>query len=160
MAFTALLGLMAAGTMVSAAGQIQAGRSAQAMADYNAQVDRNNATAAKQSAKYDADRMRENTRKLLSTQRARFAKGGVAFEGTPLLVMEQTARDAAMDASAIEYEGAVKAGGYESAATMSQYEGRTARQASTTRAFSTLLTGGAQVLGQSGYANRQPTIAR
>jgi hypothetical protein len=147
----------AAGTALSVMGQIQAGKAQKGMAEYNAAVDRNNAIAARQSAKYDADRMRDNTRKLLAMQRAKYGMSGGGFSGTPLLVMEQTAKEAEMDAQAVEYGGELKATGYESQATMSEYEGRVAKRASYSKAFSTLLTGAGAVLGRSGLLNSGTT---
>lgn len=130
-----------AGTAMSVAGQAQAASQQRKMGEYQAKVAEKQAIETAQAAEFEADKQRENTRRLLSTQRARYAGAGVTFEGSPLLVMEQTAADAELDAQAIEWGGGVRAGGYKSQAGMSLWEGNTLYQAGMIKAGSTLLTG-------------------
>jgi hypothetical protein len=130
-----------AGTAVSVAGQASAASQQRKMGEYQAKVAEKQAIETAQAAEFEAGKERENTRKLLSMQRARYANAGVTFEGSPLLVMEQTAADAELDAQAIVWGGGVRAGGYQSQAGMSLWEGNTLYQAGMIKAGSTLLTG-------------------
>ena len=130
-----------AGTAISAVGAIQQGKAAKKAAEYNAAVQRNQAIAARQKAEFDADRARAQAAALRSKQRTAFAKGGVALEGTPLLVLEQTAEAQELDAQAILYGGEVSATGYEAQAGLSEIEGAAAQQAGVFGAGATLLTG-------------------
>jgi hypothetical protein len=142
--------MMAAGTMMQAFGQVQAGKAAQQAGDFNAGVDRNQAVAARGRAAFEARKQRDMTRKLLATQRAKFGVAGVGFEGSPLLVMEETAKEAELDARAIEYGGEMEAVGLESRALLSEWEGRTAKKAARTQAFTSLLGGASKMMGAYG----------
>jgi hypothetical protein len=62
--------LPAAGTAVSTVGAIQQGKSAQNLANYNAQVAQNDAIAARQKAAFDAAAQDRQARLFAGTQRA------------------------------------------------------------------------------------------
>jgi hypothetical protein len=71
-----------------------------------------NAEAAEQAARYDEDRSRDRARRLLAAQRVGYAKGGVLLAGTPADVQADTAAEAELDALAIRYGGASRAGAF------------------------------------------------
>ena len=128
-------------TAASALGSVRQGQAARQAGDYNAAIQRNQAIAAQQKAEFDADRERQRAASQRAAARAGFAKGGVAIEGTPLLVLSQDAEQAELDAQAIIYGGDVSAAGFRSQAELTGMEGRAAEQASFSEAGSTLLTG-------------------
>lgn len=119
--------LGAAGTAMSAVGAVQSGQSQSQMArynaemtrqtsEYNAQVARQGAEAARRNAETirqageaEAARQRQKGSDLLAQQRAAYGAAGVEFEGSPLLVMQETAARAEQDALAIRYNYQVKA---------------------------------------------------
>lgn len=133
--------LLVVGTIASVGGQLISGMQQQRMAEYSAKVSKLQADQARKKGKFDAQRQREMTRKMLATQRARFAQMGVGLEGSPLFVMEETAKEGELDARAIEYGGEVEAFGHEANARLSRYEGRVAMGSSIMRAGTTLLSG-------------------
>ena len=116
-----------AGTGISTYGAIQSGQAQAAMARananyisqvtrYNAEVARRGAEAArrnaetiKQAGEAEAARHRQKSSDLLARQRAAYAASGVEFEGSPLLLMQETAARAEQDALGILYNYQVKA---------------------------------------------------
>ena len=130
----AILGTMAAGTAVSAAGAIQSSQAQAAAFEYQGEI-------ARRQAEYAEARYRERSQRLLSSQRTAIAKSGVTIEGTPLEVMTKTAEDAELDALAIRYGGIT-------AQQAARFEAGSARTAGRYRAVSNLLTGA----GQTAYA--------
>jgi hypothetical protein len=108
------------GTGVSAVGQVQAGKAAQAAGDYNAAVARNNQIVAEQQAA-DAQRrgevaeteQRRKVRMLTGTQRAALAASGVQLDqGTALDILGDTAAMGELDALTIRNNAEREAYGY------------------------------------------------
>tara|TARA_R110002153_G_scaffold99266_4_gene234794 strand:- start:125 stop:604 length:480 start_codon:yes stop_codon:yes gene_type:complete len=131
------------GGATSAFGAYSGGKAAKKAADYNSAVQRNNAIMARNKAEFDANRQRSASALQRDQARVAFAKGGVELEGTPLLVLEQSAQVAELDAQSILYGGSISAAGYEAQANLSTIEGANQAQAGVFGAGSTLLTGGA-----------------
>lgn len=108
------------GTGVSAVGQVQAGKAAQAAGDYNAAVARNNQIVAEQQAA-DAQRrgevaeteQRRKVRMLAGSQRAALGASGVQLDaGTPLDLLGDTAAMGELDALTIRNNAEREAYGY------------------------------------------------
>jgi len=151
---------MGIGTAASTIGQIQAGQSQAEWSAYNAEVSRQNALAAKQSAEYDATRTREEGAKLMARQRVLYAKSGVALEGTPTDVILGTAEDVEMDAMAILRKGLIQSQQYESQATLSEMSGAAAKTQGYYGAGSTLLTGIGNIAALKSGVYKVPTYMR
>ena len=83
----AALAAAAAGTVTSTVGAIQQGKSAQNLANYNAQIAQNDAIAARQKAEFDARAQERQARLFAGTQRA-----SMAATGGELLDMQETLR--------------------------------------------------------------------
>ncbi len=137
----AAIGTAVAGAGITALGQFQQGRQAERVAEYNAAVQANQAKLEEFSAQHEADLLRERGRKLLAAQTARFAASGVGLAGTPLLVQEETARSIDQDVSLIRFGGRQRASFRRSQASLSLFEGRSARRAGTIAAGTSLLSG-------------------
>lgn len=134
---------------ISAIGQYQAGEAAEEAGHYNAEVARRQATIVRGRATFEAAKQRDMTHKLLATSRARAGASGLGFGGSPLEVMAATAQEAELDARAIEYGGELEAVGYESQATLAEWEGKQIKRAKRTRALLTLLDFGGENQGDS-----------
>ena len=80
----------------------------------------------------------------MSRQRALYGKSGVEIEGSPLLVMEDTAAQGEMDALAIRWGGDVAAARARSEANLMKMQGRTAGRLGAIQAGTTLLSGAGQ----------------
>ena len=107
------------GAMTRVGGQIYAGVSESQAAGENKRRAEELAAASTKRANYEAELKRAEGRRLVATQKVRYAKAGVQVgEGSPLAVMAQTMTDIEKDALMIEEGGRVEAGGYLSEARL------------------------------------------
>lgn len=136
----AIIGLI--GTAVSVVGQVMSASQQSDMANYNAKVANQNAEAIEDKAAYDARMHNQEVRKMLATQRSLYGKSGVSSEeGSPLLVMDDTVKQGAMDALAIRYGGDVEAAKARSQANLFKMQGKNIMTAGMMGAGTTLLSG-------------------
>lgn len=142
--------MMAVGTAVSVMGQMQQGRNAKKAADYNAAIADRNAGIARQQAEQDAQAQQRQARLQQGAAVAAYGKSGVAIEGSPLDVLEQSASLAELDRQTILYRGELRAMGYADDANLSQFQGKAAMQQARSSAASTILMGGAKAAGMYG----------
>lgn len=103
---------MGVGTVIAAAGALYAYQSQNDAARRAERLGRMQAAEAKRAAEYQLYVQRKQTEKLLSKQRAAYAKAGVTAEGTPMLVLAETADDAAREAAEIRRRGYATADAY------------------------------------------------
>lgn len=135
-----IIGLAA--SAISAGGSFISGMQQQDMANYNAAVAEQNAKMATDKATYDAKMHNQEVRRILAAQRSLYGASGVSSEsGSPLLVMDDTVKQGAMDALAIRYGGDVDAAKQRSQANLYRMQGKNAMTSSVIGAGSTLLTG-------------------
>lgn len=113
----------------------------------SAEIAEDAARATENKAAYDEAAHRERVKKIISSQRALYASAGVTEEGSPLLVMEDTAKQGEMDALAIRYGGDVAAAQARSQANLYKLQGKQASNASYLRAGTSLLTSGYKAYG-------------
>lgn len=139
--------MAAAGTVASAWGSIQAGRIQEGTARMNARMEAQRAVEARAQAALEEYRHRKESRRLLSRQKSLFLKAGVRMEGTPLEVIGETAAEAELDALMIRKYGYVAAREAAQKRAIYRMGGRAARGAGYIRAGTTLLTGGAELIG-------------
>ncbi len=154
--------LIVAGTTISAAGTIQAGRvaeaqakSAQNIANYNALVQQREAEAIRQKAGFEQKRQAERGARIKSALTARIgAAGGLGAPVAADLAAEQAA-ELELENLLIGYEAEVGAGRALTQAQLDKLQGkiyrergRTQRKASYFRAGSTLLTGFGAAYGE------------
>ena len=124
--------LGAGGALVSGLGQSQ-------MAKYNAEVARQAAAAARKAGEFEYTRREEAGSVLLGKQRALYGASGVESEGSPLLVMAETAGKVERDAMAAKYNYQVQAAQDESQASLMEMYGGNAM-------WNALFKGGASLL--------------
>lgn len=130
----------AAASAVGAASSIQQGQTQQKIGEYNAQIAQNNAIAAQQKAAYDEQRQREVAVRLKGTQRASAAAaGGELLDMSD--VLDESAKQAELDALAIRYGGSVQSNAAKQTGILSRAQGSVAAGASYGQAGSSLLTG-------------------
>lgn len=150
MAPIAIAVVAVAAAAVTAYGQIKQGQAAEEAAKYNATMSRNNADAALTQAKMQEDEARRKSRGQLGQIRANYAASGVQLEGSPLDVLEMSAKNAEMDALTIRYSGDLRARGLNNEANLYEMEGRNAIESSLWAAGGTLLRGAASAAGAFG----------
>ena len=137
-------GLLVAGTVMSAVGQIQQGQAAssqakanasltemqgresQITAEYNAAVSRANAEAIRTSADLDIARQRVAKETYRGAQVTRYASSGVKLEGSPLDAMIDTAAQFELDMMITDFNAKTAQSQQEFAAQQSLRAGRSA----------------------------------
>lgn len=130
-----------ASAVVAAGGAVYSADATRKTANYNADVGEQNALAEADRAKQEELAHRESVRRIISSQRALYGKSGLSMEGSPLLVMEDTAEQGELDSLAIRYGGDVAAARERSGANLSRMQGRQAMTSGYINAGSTLLAG-------------------
>lgn len=147
MAFMAPLAPWIAGASaaVGAVGAIQQGRAASAAANYNASVSERNAQIEEMQAAEDAERSRRATRRRLGAMRAAYGASGVALEGSPMDVLEDSYAEGELDALTIQYQGRMAAMNSRENARLERMRGRASKTAGYLKAGTSLLTGAANV---------------
>lgn len=125
---------MLAAAAVAAYGQIQAGKAqeagykAQANADlYNAEIERQNAAAARLQANAREEAHRRQARQFLGEKRAALSQAGIGLSGSAADVYAQDAANAELDALNIRYEGELQARGLLAQSELSTYQSRVSR---------------------------------
>ena len=133
--------VMVAGMVISAAATTYSAYKQKEMADYNADLIKDQTKAEESRAKVEESRHREQLKKLIGTQRAMYGKSGVTTEGSPLLVMEETAAQGEIDALLIRQHGQARAAELSGERALVTMGGRQAFYGGITRAGGSLLTG-------------------
>jgi hypothetical protein len=127
------------GAGVSAVSSMQQGKSAQNLANYNAQIAQNDAIAARQKAEFDARAQERQARLFAGTQRASMAATG--GELLDMGVVDMSAEEAELENLAIRYGGEMGYRAGQQRATVARMEGAAAKQKATGQAVGSLLTG-------------------
>jgi hypothetical protein len=131
-AFSAGTALSSLGTAMSAAGALSQGKAAQSSANYNAQY----ALIESQSRE---TAQRAQAARQLGTMRAAIGKSGATSEGTPLLVLAESAANAEIDALNTRYTGQRQANLYRA-------QGANARSQGYLTAGTSLLTAASKII--------------
>ena len=158
--------IMMVATAVTAVGSIASGNAAAAQqesaanaANYNAQVNENNAQTALQSANANEEAQRRKSAQQLGQQRAGLAENGIGLDsGTATDLTEQSAMNAEMDALNIRYQGKTQAQAYKSGAALDRMQASQAMSNASAARTSGYLTAGASAL--SGYGRYSGQSAR
>ena len=148
------------GTGVQILGTIQAGREADAKAQYEAKVQEQQADEATASSQRSAAEQHRQGQFLLSQQRAAIAgSGGSLADASVLDLMGDTAAEADLAARTEIYKGDQQSRGYNDAAKVSRISGRNARNASYISAAGSLFSGVSNMYSRFGQQARQTAPA-
>jgi len=139
--------IMVAAAAVAAYGAIQQGKAAKASAEFNAQVQQQNAQIARQDATDQAEQSRRETMLRLGSIRAAQGASGGTSEGSVLDVLGATAAEGKRQEQNIMYQGELRARGYNNTATLDTFGGQQAQKASYLKAGSELLGGASGAAG-------------
>lgn len=122
--------VIAAGTLISAAGAGAEAQSRSQAAEYNAKINNLNAEAALDQAREDENRQRSYADRQLGDMRASYGASGVSSaSGSALEVLAQSASDAERDSLNIRHQGAMKAWAYKSGSSLDTMNAANARMA-------------------------------
>jgi hypothetical protein len=142
----------AVGAAVTAVASISSGIAQQNAAEYNAQVDKNNAEQAQEAAGAQASVVEQQAAEKVAAQKAAYAASGVDVNtGTPVDVLTSTAASGKLDALTVRYGGQVRALGDQQAGTLAEYTGSQAAVAGDLGGASSLLQGAGQVQRAGGW---------
>lgn len=141
-----MMGLSAA---VSAMGAMAQGNAQAGMAKYNEDVQQQNAETAKSVAATQAGQQQLQTRDQIAQQEAAYAGAGLDMNGTPLLVMQQTARQGALKSALTQWQGATAANADMNQAALDSYQGQQASTSSMLQAGTTLLTSASKMFSHT-----------
>lgn len=147
MAYAAIAGvvLTAISTGVAVYSSYETGRREKKVADANARLAEIQAEQAEKAAKVRAAQYSREAKRRMSAMRARFAVSGVATtEGTPLLILMESAQEVAKDKLRIERGGQQTAWGLLQEAKIQRLGGKSAYQRGILGAGATLLSGAAR----------------
>ena len=141
------IGATVIGTGISAMGQAQAGASANAVAQRNAQIQMRDAQLAKQNAEFNAKIYEKQTDQRRRAMIAKQGGSGVEVaDGTNLLALAEQEFIDDLNAKLVRRGGAIEAQGLQDQAVLTSAQGTASRSAGMTGAGASLLTG----LGKAG----------
>jgi len=130
------------GAGVTAYGQIQQGKTANVLAQRNAQIMNRNATIAQQNAEFNAKlKEREDSRKRKNQQAGLQASGVEIYEGTNLIAFADQEWTDEINAELIRRGGQNEAANLQMQASVESARGQAAQTAGYTAAGGSLLTG-------------------
>jgi len=112
MAQVALIGLMVAGGVMNAIGNIREANAQADAAEYQAKRNEEMSWQTKQQYADEEERSRAESLQVLSSVRAQYGASGVTMEGTPTDFMEFQSAVAEENAMKIRHEGILKAKAY------------------------------------------------
>jgi len=149
------LALQGIGSQQSAAQQKQAGETGAAIGEFNAQVAEQNAKIAKANAVAEEIKIRQGAKRLKGKQTAAYAASGVDVgEGSPLIALADTAREAELQALDVRTKGEIQATGFEQEAVGQRFTGGQLQQGGIAASQATILSGAGRTLA-SGYKLKQ-----
>ena len=124
--------LLIAATATAGYSEYQRGRTAAAQAKqeaawhaYNARVSEREAEAERKAADYEAIQHKRQAEQLKARQKALIGKSGVTMEGSPLLVLEDTAAQLALEGAMIRETGMRRVSAYKSQSILDFSKART-----------------------------------
>ena len=135
-----------AGAGVAAYSSYESGRQQDKVAESNARMAEYQAKQAKQAAEVKATQYAKEAKRRMASIRAGFSSSGVSTtEGTPLLVLMESAEEAAKDELRIRRGGEQAAWGLLQEANIQRLKGQSAAQQGALAAGASLLGGAARV---------------
>ncbi len=136
----AVLGAVSSANVAS-----QQAKNQSAIAEANAEQSTEEARLRKVAGQEKQRILLEERRRILSSNRARFGKSGVVFEGSPLIVQQEAARNLTNNAATEAFNTELGIRGAEREAQISLLRGKSARTTGKLRAGQALFTGGTQI---------------
>ena len=125
---------------------------------YNSKLSKRQAEAEEKAAAFESKQQRKRAKSLLARQRSLIGKSGVEVEGSPLLVMEDTAAELAKEETNIRLTGQRRVQAFKSQSILDVSKASAAKaraagfgRAAVTGAGATLLQG----VGQAAFIGSQ-----
>lgn len=141
---TAAAGASVVGGIMGYKGNMAAAKNAQAVANYNAEVAKNEAVLLARAKRDQEEGLRKQSDRLEGAQRAAISKSGVQIKGSPLQTLADTYFNTEMDAAMIQYAGDIEQAQKQSEAALTRAEGGARASSLKYAAYGSLLTGAQQ----------------
>lgn len=141
--------LVAVGTGVSVYGQVTAASQARSIGKYNAKVAENQAKQVEMDAAESIRRKRKENKRLLATQRGRYAKAGVVMEGTPLELLAESAGNLELEVLDYNRQAQLEQQNLRAQGAMDRAMGSMQARGAYIGAGATLLSGAGQAAGMA-----------
>ena len=125
-------------------GNMAAAKAARQTAEYNAQVQENEAILLQRAKIAEENQLRKQAARLEGTQRVATAKSGITMSGSPMQALAATYFNTEFDALKIQYASSIEQTQKVSAATLLRAEGAARSSALKTRAYQSLLESGSK----------------
>lgn len=155
---------MGAGTGIGIANTLKGGKQTEKIANARAEIDIQNAEAARRSSVEKSKIKGERGRRLIETQKSTAAAGGVRINvGSPLVIEAQTRADIATDIGFILERGRTESNFYRSRAAVERATGKAARRKSKWDAISQGLMSAGSIAfmgSQAGMFSKTPISSR
>ena len=120
-------------------GNMAAAKAARQTAEYNAQVQENEAILLQRARTDQESQLRKNADRLEGAQRVATAKSGITMSGSPLEALADTYFNTEMDALRIQYASDIEQTRQIASANLIRAEGQAMKSAANTRAYANLL---------------------
>ncbi|MHA2403468.1 MAG: virion core protein, T7 gp14 family [Candidatus Kariarchaeaceae archaeon] len=127
------------GGLLKTGAQVQTGRREAELFEFNAAVQRQQATLIQEKAKLDIEKQRRQARQFAAEQKATIGASGVRFSGSPLAVVEDTAAQFILDERIIDFNARVDVFSKLAGAEQSLRQAQIARNSSFIKAGASLL---------------------
>ena len=137
----AAIPLLAAGTVIQAVGQVEAGKAERAAAEANASLSDAEAVEHLRQSKREADIFEKNQAVVFGDQVSSFAKAGVDLSGSALLVLANTKLDIKQEAGEIRRRGERESALIRAGADVERSNAKRFERAGQAGAIGSLLTG-------------------
>lgn len=137
-------GLSAASGVAGYKGNQAAAKAAQQTAEYNAKVAENEAIILRRAKVDEEANLRQNSERLVATQRVATAASGITMSGSPMQAIADAYFNTELDALRIQYAGDIEATAKAAEAGLARAEGRARSSALKTQSYQSLLQGGSQ----------------
>jgi len=142
------------GGLLSAYGQIEAGRAQAKAARRNADIKRMQAGELLERAEINIGEVFRESRIMAGNQASSYAAAGVGLDGTPLLVIEQTLARAGEEASLMRRDAQFSANMLRLGADIEEQQGKSLERASYIAAAGTLIGSAAGIAGAKGNVGK------
>lgn len=156
MAQIAMIGLMAAGSALSVAGNIKQGEAAAEAAEYNAQLSEENARLTRLQAGEDEMRERAANKQTMGSIRAQYGASGLRMDGSAADYAQFAAAVGEKNALDIRMHGERQALAYQKEAAIQRKGGESAKSAGILGAVGAGISGLTKIVGvNTGYGMKR-----
>lgn len=126
---------------VAAQGEVQAAEARAKALEFNATVAKREGSLAKRRGQFAEARLREDLTRFKGAQRAAIGASGTTFTGSPLLLLAESAEDAALEIQVVRFETKVARNAAKAKRNLARFQAGQERAAGFTAAVGRLLGG-------------------